>query len=87
MVFAMSPPSYRNRQADKWRTYACQKISWCNQRYILVVYLPPWDVRTPDVENYDLVVYSVLVQPGPEYKVLAREHIGAFVPNSASLHA
>ncbi len=63
MFFAMSPPSYRNRQAEKRRTYACQKISWCNQRYILVVYLPPWDVRTSDVENYDLIVYSVVVQP------------------------
>ncbi len=41
------------------------KMSWCNQRYILVVYLPAWDVRTSDVENYDLVVYSVLVQPAP----------------------
>ena len=65
MVFAMSPPSYRIRKADKWRTYACQKINWRNQRYIPVVYLPPWDVRTFDVKNYDLVVYSVLVQPAP----------------------
>ena len=70
MVFGMSPPSYRNRQAGKWRTYACQNVSWCNQCYILVVYLQPWDVRMSDVENYDLVAYSVLVQPAPESAVL-----------------